>query len=87
MEQLGEAVVFLFPGNLVREYEAVQGQLVDTTAAGSSSDVVTAVEASAEATVSTDLTHTPLQHSLKGITSESTRNLKEDVDPSFGNIN
>ena len=87
MVQIGEAVAILFPEDLVQEYEATQGRLLDTVVAGNSNDALTAAEASAEATVSGDLTtHTPLSYSSERITSEPANNPKEDVSPSLGNI-
>ena len=46
MEQLGEAVVVFFTKDLVREYEVVEGELVETIVAGSSGNVATTAEAS-----------------------------------------
>ena len=48
MEQLGEVVAVLFPEDLVQEYEATHGQLVDTAVARSNNDVATIVEVNIE---------------------------------------
>ena len=60
---------------------------MDTSTVESSSDALTGAEFSAKVIVYADLTHTPLSHSSKRITSELAINPKEDVDPSLGNIN
>ena len=48
MEQLGEVVIILFPEDLVQEYEATHGQLVDIATVVNNNDVVIIAEASVE---------------------------------------
>ena len=50
----------MFPEDLVQEYEATQGQLVNFAAGKTSNDTLIAIEASAKVAVTTELTHTPL---------------------------